>query len=148
MECVANAFPSPPVGEGWGGGMSRAHARALRKNSTEAERALWKHIRLRQMDGHKFRRQQSLGQYIVDFICLEKKLIVEIDGGQHAWQIALDSERTAWLEAQGFRVLRFWNHHVLADIEAVKEVIWGALSRNSLPPPGPSPATGGGTHLP
>ncbi len=109
--------------------MSRERARALRNNPTEAERALWKHLRLRQLEGQKFRRQQPLDPYIVDFACLEKKLIVELDGGQHAEQVASDAERTAWLEAQGFRVLRFWNHDVMKDIEAVKEVIRRALSR-------------------
>jgi very-short-patch-repair endonuclease len=107
--------------------MSREHARVLRKNPTEAERSLWKHLRLRQLHGHKFRRQQPLGQYIVDFVCLEKRLIVELDGGQHAGQAGSDAERTAWLEAQGFHVLRFWNHNLLNESEAVKEAIAEAL---------------------
>lgn len=111
------------------GGMSSEHARALRRNPTGAERALWKHLRMRQLDGFKFRRQQPLGPYVVDFVCLERRLIVELDGGQHAEQADSDAERTAWLEAHGFRVLRFWNHDVLKDIEAVKEVIRGVLSR-------------------
>jgi very-short-patch-repair endonuclease len=84
---------------------------------------------MRQLEGHKFRRQQLLGAYIVDLVCLERKLIIEVDGGQHGEQVVSDAERTAWLEAQGFRVLRFWNHDVLRDIEVVKEVIRGALSR-------------------
>ena len=109
--------------------MVRERARTLRRNPTEAERALWRHLRLRQLDGYKFRRQQPLGPYILDFICLEKRLIVELDGGQHAEQVVADAERTAWLEGQGFRVLRFWNHDVLKDIQAVKEVIGRALSR-------------------
>ena len=109
------------------GGMNKAYARALRKSPTEAERALWRHIRLRQLEGCKFRRQQPLGRCIVDFVCFEKKLIIELDGGQHAEQMASDAERTAWLETQGFRVLRFWNHDVLSNIEAVKEAIRGAL---------------------
>ena len=120
----------PGVGEGkGGGGMSRERARGLRKNPTDAERALWKHLRLRQLEGHRFRRQQPLGPYIVDFVCFEKKVIIEVDGGQHAEQVVSDAERTACLEAQGFRLLRFWNHDVLRDIEAVKEVIRGVLSR-------------------
>ncbi len=109
--------------------MSTERVRALRKNPTEAERTLWRHLRLRQLDGHKFRRQQPLGSYIVDFVCLEKRLIVELDGGQHAQQAASDVERTAWLEAQGFRVIRFWNHEVLNEIEVVKEAIREALLR-------------------
>ena len=68
-------------------------------------------------------------QYIVDFVCLEKRLVVELDGGQHTEQVGSDAQRTVWLEARGFRVLRFWNHDVLNNIEAVKEVIRGALSR-------------------
>jgi len=109
--------------------MSRERAKALRRDPTEAERALWNHLRMRQLEGHKFRRQQPLGQYIVDFVCLEKRLIVEIDGGQHAEQVDSDAERMAWLEARRFYVLRFWNHHVLHEIEAVKEAIWEALLR-------------------
>ena len=121
-------FSLPPsAGEGEGGGMKAASARALRNNPTEAERALWRHIRLRQMDGRKFRRQQPIGRYIVDFVCLEEKVIIEIDGGQHAERVSSDAERTAWLEAQGFRVLRFWNNDVLGNIEAVKEAIRSTL---------------------
>ena len=82
---------------------------------------------MRQVNEHKFRRQQSLGPYIADFVCLEKRLIIEIDGGQHAGQVVSDAERTAWLEGHGFRVLRFWNHDVLKDIEAVVDVIRRAL---------------------
>jgi very-short-patch-repair endonuclease len=110
--------------------MSTERARALRKNPTEAERSLWKHLRLRQLHGHKFRRQQPLGRYIVDFVCFEKKLIIEVDGGQHAERFPSDAARMAWLEARGFRVLRFWNHDVLGYIEAVKEAIREALSRD------------------
>ncbi len=99
----------------------------LRKNPTEAERALWKHLRLRQLEGQKFRRQQPLGRYVVDFVCFEKKLIVELDGGQHSEQVTSDADRSAWLNGQGFRVLRFWNHDAVKDIEAVKETIRQAL---------------------
>ena len=89
--------------------MSTTRAGELRNNPTEAERSLWQHLRLRQLGGHKFRRQQSLGPYIVDFVCLEKRLIIEVDGGQHSEQKAYDAERNTWLEVQGFHVLRFWN---------------------------------------
>jgi very-short-patch-repair endonuclease len=105
-------------------------ARKLRKNPTEAELKLWKHLRLRQLGGYKFRRQHSLGPYIVDFACLEKKLIVEVDGGQHTEKVDYETERIAWLESQGFRVLRFWNNEVLKEIEVVKEVIAEALGLN------------------
>jgi very-short-patch-repair endonuclease len=92
--------------------VGRERARKLRKNMTDAERALWARIRRRQILDCKFRRQQPLGDYIVDFVCLEKKLIIELDGGQHIEQEEYDSRRTHWLEEQGFRVLRFWNHDV------------------------------------
>src|SRR3972149_4083951 len=103
--------------------MNKTNARELRKNPTEAERKLWKYLRLRQLGGYKFRRQQPLGSYIVDFVCFEKKLIVELDGGQHSIQINYDAKRTEWLETHGFRVLRFWNNDVLEEIEIVKELI-------------------------
>jgi very-short-patch-repair endonuclease len=107
--------------------MKRFNARDLRNDPTEAERLLWQHLRLRQLGGHKFRRQQPLGNYVVDFVCLEKRLVIEVDGGQHNAQIANDKQRAAWIEAQGFRVLRFWNHEIMQNIEAVKEAIWRAL---------------------
>ena len=109
--------------------MNWEHARDLRRNPTDAERALWKHLRLRQLGGYKFRRQQPLGQYIVDFVCLEKRLIVELDGGQHAERVGADTVRTAWLGAQGFHVMRFWNHDILNEIEVVKEAIRVELLR-------------------
>ena len=107
--------------------MDRSRVKELRNNPTEAERILWQHLRLRQLGGYKFRRQQLLGDYIVDFVCLEKRLVIEVDGGQHTSQVAYDEQRTTWLEVQGFRVLRFWNNEVLQNIEAVKEVIWQEL---------------------
>ncbi|MBI5756430.1 MAG: endonuclease domain-containing protein [Nitrospirae bacterium] len=115
--------------------MNRIRARELRKNMTEAERVLWKHLRLRQIHGLKFRRQQPIGKYIVDFICFEKRLIIELDGGQHSEQIVYDLERDTWLERQGFHILRFWNDKVLKETEVVKEVILEALSHHSDTPP-------------
>ena len=117
--------------------MSRERARQLRKDMTDAERALWARLRRRQVLGHKFRRQQPLGPFIVDFVCLERKLVIEVDGGQHADQQQDDARRTGWLEDQGFVVLRFWNHEVLAEPEAVIQAIADALA----PPPAP-PAAG------
>ena len=102
-------------------------ARELRENPTVAERVLWKHIRRRQLGGHRFRRQHPTGPYILDFFCFQKGLVLEIDGGQHSERAASDAERTARLEARGFRVLRFWNNQVLNEIEAVKEAILLAL---------------------
>ena len=118
-------------------------ARTLRKNLTAAERMLWRHLRLRQLGGYKFRRQQPLGQYIVDFVCFEKRLIIELDGGQHNEQAAYDAERSAWLETQGFHVLRFWNGQVLTAIDAVNEMILEALSHQFKTPHLYPPPQGG-----
>jgi very-short-patch-repair endonuclease len=115
----------------------REHARQLRKNPTDAERALWGKLRLWQLDGIKFRRQQPLGRYIVDFVCLEKRLVVEVDGGQHAEDANYDSDRDAWLREQGFVILRFWNNDVLKNIEGVMTVIVEKL--RSTPFLNPSP---------
>jgi len=115
------------VGEGWDGGMNKIKARELRKKMTEAEKALWRHLRLRQFGGNKFRRQQPIGEYIVDFVCFERQLIIEVDGGHHSEQRVYDSNRDAWLKEQGFQVLRFWDNQALREIEAVKEKIMEAL---------------------
>ena len=112
-------------------------ARNLRTNQTDAERLLWRHLRNRQLSGHKFRRQQIIGPYVVDFVCLENKLIVELDGGQHMENAASDSQRSAFLHSQGFRVVRFWNNELLANTEGVLYSIECELLR--LPSPGPHP---------
>jgi very-short-patch-repair endonuclease len=130
----------PAAGEGWDGGMRKDRARELRKNPTDAERALWKHLRLRQIGGHKFRRQQVIGKYIADFVCFEKRLIVGVDGGQHSQEPSYDVERDKWLPEQGFCVLRFWNNQVFQETEAVREAIRQALTNS--PPPVSSPARG------
>jgi very-short-patch-repair endonuclease len=91
---------------------------------TQAERALWRVLRGRQVSGIKFRRQHPYGNYILDFVSLKIKLVIEIDGGQHGEQAEYDSIRTSELQAGGFQVLRFWNNEVLQEIEAVKEKIW------------------------
>ncbi len=98
-------------------------AKGLRKNSTDAERLLWHRLKGRQLDGLKFRRQEQLGRFIADFVCYEKRLIVEADGSQHALEREKDEERTDWLNSQGFTVLRFWNHEILTNIEGVLESI-------------------------
>jgi very-short-patch-repair endonuclease len=103
--------------------MSIAKARELRKDLTEAEQALWKHLRMRQLGNYKFRRQQAIGLYIVDFVSFEGRVVIELDGGQHSQQMDHDSKRTAWLESQGYRVLRFWNNQVLQEIEAVEAIV-------------------------
>ncbi|MGH7089098.1 MAG: endonuclease domain-containing protein [Stellaceae bacterium] len=103
--------------------MASVHAREMRRNPTDAERALWARLRHKQLDGLRFRRQQPMVPYIVDFFCPECALIIEIDGGQHAMPEAQDAARTRWLEARGYRVLRFWNNEVLENIEGVLETI-------------------------
>ena len=107
--------------------MATSNARELRKNLTEAERRLWMCLRYRQMNGHKFRRQHPIGPYVADFACLEKGLVIELDGGQHSQQVVYDSNRDSWLEDRGFRVLRFWNNQVVEEIGAVKGAILEAL---------------------
>ena len=119
--------------------MTISNARTLRKNLTDAERALWKQMRMRQIGGYKFRRRQPIGKYIVDFVNFEKKVVVELDGGHHSQQVDYDTTRTAWLEAKGYQVMRFWNNQVLEEIEAVKEVILDFLNEEDTPHLNPLP---------
>jgi len=100
-------------------------AKKLRRESTDTERVLWQNLRAKQLDMLKFRRQQLIGQYIVDFVCFEKKIIIELDGGQHAQPEAnlKDKKRDEWFEEQGYKVLRFWDHEVLTNIQGVFEEI-------------------------
>ena len=114
----------------------------MRKAPTEAEQKLWWHLRHRlAVSEIHFRRQVRLGRYIVDFASHGAKLVIEIDGSQHAEQAAADAERTRFLEAQGYRVVRFWNNEVLTNIEGVLETIQQALT--TTPTPDPSPQGGG-----
>nr|GGH97631.1 hypothetical protein GCM10011355_19320 [Aquisalinus luteolus] len=110
-------------------------ARELRRNQTEAERRVWNALRNRQIDGHKFRRQHAIGPYIVDFVCLDRKLIIELDGGQHGepQARAYDARRTEFLEQEGFDVIRFWNIDVFETLDGVLERIAEALR---VPPHG------------
>lgn len=105
------------------GNSSTKRARILRKNMTDAEQKLWSHLRYKQLGGYRFRRQQPIGDYIVDFICLGKKLIIEIDGGQHNNESAYENKRTEFLESQGYTILRFWNNDVLKNIDGVVKVV-------------------------
>jgi very-short-patch-repair endonuclease len=98
-------------------------ARNLRKGLTDTERFLWSQLRARQIEGCKFRRQTPIGKYIVDFVCHEKRVIVEVDGGQHSEKAEEDRIRDKWLGEQGYRILRFWNNEVLTNIAGVLEVI-------------------------
>jgi very-short-patch-repair endonuclease len=106
--------------------------RRLRNDMTHAERALWGVLRTRQVSGIKFRRQHPYGNYILDFVSLVIKLVIEIDGGQHGKQAEYDAIRTSELQAAGFQVLRFWNNEVLQDIEAVKDKIWIVVQERLL----------------
>jgi very-short-patch-repair endonuclease len=110
-------------------------AKQLRKNSTDAERLLWSKLRYKQIDGYKFRRQQPIGPYIVDFANFQKKLIIELDGGQHSESKAEDLKRDEFLKTQGFSVLRFWNNELFENLEGVLHEIRKKLE---TPSPGPS----------
>jgi very-short-patch-repair endonuclease len=128
-----NLIPLPRLGGGLGRGVRfvvSRKARQLRNNPTEAEQKLWSHLRRKQLLGFRFRRQRPIGRYIVDFVCLEVSLIIEVDGGQHAEEIAKDEARTRFLERQGFRVVRFWNNDVLANTEEVLQAIWNELQNS------------------
>lgn len=117
-------------------------ARGLRQAMTDAEKKLWYFLQNRQLDGHKFRRQHEINHYIVDFVCNEAMLIIELDGGQHAEQLEYDECRTRYLQTVGYRVLRFWNNEALTNIESVLGVILEAVTKPS-PHPSPSPPTRG-----
>jgi len=110
--------------------MAEHKARPLRINMTDAERRLWSALRGRRLKGYKFRREHPLGLFIVDFACLEHRLVIEADGGQHA-----DSDdgrrRTAWLERRGWRVVRFWNNDILANPEGVQDVVLQELEAHA-----------------
>src|SRR5690242_16569099 len=107
-------------------------ARRLRANSTKAELRLWRHLRARTLMGHKFVRQEPVGPYIVDFVCREQRLVIEVDGGQHATD-KRDAIRDRWLAEHRYRVLRFWNNDVLGNTEGVLETIAAALPDERVP---------------
>ena len=115
-------------------------ARELRRRATAAERHLWQRLRARQLDGAKFRRQVPIGPYIVDFACLSSRIVIELDGGQHAEleHSRRDKRRDRFLEARGFRVLRFWDNDVFTDMDGILSVIRDALAASS-PHPNPLP---------
>ena len=102
-------------------------ARRLRRNATDAEKALWRYLRNRTAHGAKIRRQQPIGPYIVDFVCFEARLVIEVDGGQHNVHAGQDAIRTAYLKRHNFRVIRFWNNDVLTNPRGVYETIERAL---------------------
>lgn len=111
-------------------------AKSLRKEMTDAEKSLWYILKSKNFQGLKFRRQEPIGEYIVDFVCFGIKLVIELDGGQHAnLTIEEDKERDEWLRSQGFTVLRFWNNDVLENRDGVLEEI---LKNIKTPSPDPS----------
>ena len=114
----------------------RSRARAMRGAPTDAELRLWRLLRDRRLSGFKFRRQVPVGPYIVDFLCVGAKLIVEADGSQHA-ESPRDNVRDAYLESQGWKVLRFWNNEVLQNREGVLETILRACKQTLIRPFGP-----------
>jgi very-short-patch-repair endonuclease len=131
-------LPSPLAGEGvsrrlTGEEFAREQAKRLRHDMTEAETKLWHALRGRRFEGNKFRRQVAIGNFIVDFVCYGQRLIVELDGSQHEGS-QHDKQRDAWLESQGFRVLRIWNNYVLQNMDGALAMISDALTR-------PSPAS-------
>jgi very-short-patch-repair endonuclease len=110
-------------------------AKNLRKATTDAERKIWQRLRSEQL-GVKFRRQHPFENYVLDFVCLERRLVIEVDGSQHAEQQNYDEQRTEKLRTAGLTVLRFWDNEVLNETDAVVQVIWNALNPS---PPRPSP---------
>jgi len=142
--------PSPLAGEGQPARsdgrergrkkLLRDRAKAMRTSQTEAEHRLWQLLRAKRFDGFKIKRQLPIDDYVVDFVCLSARLIVEADGGQHA-ESRHDERRDAYLRAQGFRILRFWNNEIFTNEGGVMERILNALSS---PLPNPSPAEGRG----
>jgi very-short-patch-repair endonuclease len=107
--------------------VQKSRARKLRKNLTDVENELWSQLRDRQLSGVKFRRQHPIGPFVVDFCCVEKGLVVELDGGHHAERSAADERRTKLIERSGYRVLRFWDNEVLSNLYGVLERINEAL---------------------
>ncbi len=163
-------FPPPPAGEGREGAaasqlvathdvlkkpawrmkpVTRARARGLRMELTNAERIVWSLVRAHRLNGVGFRRQTPIGPYIVDFVSHSARLVIELDGGQHyeAMQKVKDALRDRFLRSKGFRVLRFSNHDVMTNREGVWDVIAAAVGATEIPSL-PSPASGGGTTLP
>jgi len=111
-------------------------ARELRRNGSRAEKICWNLIRDRRIDGAKFRRQQPIGPYFADFACVSRKVVIEIDGEQHAYQVDADARRTAVMEQLGWQVVRFWANEVVANPEG----IWTEIEQVLIGPVTPSPA--------
>jgi very-short-patch-repair endonuclease len=122
-------------------------AQSLRNNATDCERLLWKELRASRLDGQKFSRQIPVGPYICDFVCRRRMLVIELDGGQHSANADVDAKRSRFIESAGYRVIRFWNHEVMENLDGVLKAIVLALDacpKDPGPPPYPLPAGEGG----
>jgi very-short-patch-repair endonuclease len=118
-------------------------ARSLRRDATETEKKLWQHLRQPPFKQHHFRRQATIGSYFADFASHQLRTVIEVDGGQHL-DSAPDERRTAYLASEGYRVLRFWNNDVLANVSGVLSAIDSAIRADRPPTPDPSPPQAGG----
>ena len=125
---------------------AHGRARTLRQNMADAERRVWQILRSHKMNGYRFRRQVPIGRYIADFVCHEARLIVEIDGGQHDRSSPQEAERSGFMQNEGYRILRFWNTEVLANLDGVHEAIVEELRR--ITPTQTLPHQGGGPLSP
>ena len=112
--------------------LMKSRARSLRRKGTDAEILLWQHLRNRRLLGYKFRRQVPIGKYIVDFLCEDPAIVIELDGGHHMEQASYDQIRNDWLQANGFRVFRFWNNDVMNNAEGVLESLFVTLPQNGM----------------
>ena len=113
----------------------RAHAKRMRREPTEAEKLFWWEIRDRRLEGYKFKRQYLVAGYIADFVCLERKLIIELDGGQHSETTEYDAKRSVVLREHGFRVMRIWNAEIFKNMEGVIDALLSELGGSSSPSP-------------
>ncbi|MGH8175706.1 MAG: endonuclease domain-containing protein [Steroidobacter sp.] len=110
-------------------------ANELRRNQTDAEKLLWYRLRDRRLNGYKFRRQLPIGPYVADFVCMSARLVVELDGGQHAEHANYDRERERYIRSERFEILRFWNNDVMSNLNGVLDVLLRALIERSRPSP-------------
>ena len=124
------------------------NAKSLRRTQTDAEHKLWYRLRAHRFLGRKFKRQKPMGRYVVDFVCLEEKLIIELDGGQHSASVEYDHVRDSWLRGEGYTVLRFWNNELMNEMEGVLERIRQVFDSGSQTlSPSPSPTSGRGEEV-
>lgn len=125
-------------------GLQKSRARRLRGRQTDVENKLWSRLRARQVGGAKFRRQHPLGPFIADFCCVERGLVIELDGGHHTDQVITDAQRSKFIEQSGYRVLRIWNNDVIENLQGVLEKICQELD---CPHPNPLPLRGRGDRM-